>query len=128
MTVASTFTLERNHEEKLLLSSILCNDTSVSPSGLLGDPTETALVYHYEQLNDDYAGTIKKFPRIAEIPFDSERKLMSIVHNIDGVCKMFTKGAVDVLCKRLTHKIDKDGNTIPISEDNIKEIETANPH
>lgn len=128
MTVASTFTLERNHEEKLLLSSILCNDTSVSPSGLLGDPTETALVYHYEQLNDDYAGTIKKFPRIAEIPFDSERKLMSTVHNIDGVCKMFTKGAVDVLCKRLTHKIDKDGNTIPISEDDIKEIETANLH
>ena len=53
---------------------------------------------------------------------------MSTVHNIDGVCKMFTKGAVDVLCKRLTHKIDKDGNTIPISEDDIKEIETANLH
>ena len=94
MTVASTFTLERNHEEKLLLSSILCNDTFVSFSGLLGDPTETTLVYHYEQLNDDYAGTTKKFPRIAEIPFDSERKLMSTVHNINGVCYSDRKSVV----------------------------------
>ena len=69
--------LIRQRMEGFANPDILCNDTSVSPSNLLGDPTETALVYHYEQLNDDYAGTIKKLPRIAEIPFNSKRKLMS---------------------------------------------------
>lgn len=86
--------------EDLLTYSILCNDASIDGENKIGDPTETALI-DFAEGQSFYADAIRsKYPRIAEIPFDSDRKLMSTVHEINGNTVMVTKGAVDVLLDR----------------------------
>ncbi len=86
--------------DKLVKSGMLCNDTKVAEDGkLTGDPTETALVDMGFTLG--YEGdTIEKYPREFEIPFDSDRKLMTTVHKTeDGKYIVYTKGGVDELLK-----------------------------
>ncbi len=86
--------------DKLVKSGMLCNDTKVDEDGkLTGDPTETALVDMGFTLG--YEGyTIENNPREFEIPFDSERKLMTTVHKTeDGKYIVYTKGGVDELLK-----------------------------
>jgi len=85
---------------KLLHISMLCNDTKIgTDKTLTGDPTETALVDMGFKLNID--GSIyNSNPRIEEIPFDSDRKLMTTVHEINGKYIVYTKGGVDELLKR----------------------------
>ncbi len=86
----------------LIHSSMLCNDTKVSNTKeLTGDPTETALVDLGFKLNYDSA-LYGQFPRVKEIPFDSERKLMTTVHNSNGKYIVYTKGGVDELLARCT--------------------------
>ena len=86
---------------KLIYTCMLCNDTKITENDkLAGDPTETALVDLGFKL--DYEGTLYgQYPRIKEIPFDSDRKLMSTVHNVNGVLTMITKGAADILLDRM---------------------------
>lgn len=84
----------------LVKSGMLCNDTKIAEDGkLTGDPTETALVDMGFTLG--YEGyTIENYPREFEIPFDSDRKLMSTVHKTeDGQYIVYTKGGVDELLK-----------------------------
>ena len=90
---------------KLIHASMLCNDTKITESNkLAGDPTETALVDLGFKL--DYEGTIYgQYPRVQEIPFDSDRKLMTTVHEIDGKYIVYTKGGVDELLARCTRYI-----------------------
>ena len=86
--------------ERLVHISMLCNDTKVSSNNdLTGDPTETALV----AMGFDLAfepSIFEHYPRINELPFDSERKLMTTVHKINDKYLVYTKGGVDELLKR----------------------------
>ena len=116
MTVEDTYILPSAPENMFKLASVLCNDTTVTDEGFLGDPTETALVEYYIKEGGNYDEIRTKYPRFAEIPFDSNRKLMSTYHDIDGEAVLFTKGALDVLLSR----------TINLSEDERKAIEALN--
>ena len=116
MTVEDTYILPSASEKMFKLASVLCNDTTVTDEGFLGDPTETALVEYFIKEGGNYDEIRTKYPRFAEIPFDSNRKLMSTYHDIDGEAVLFTKGALDVLLSR----------TINLSEDERKAIETLN--
>lgn len=109
-----------NDSNSLLLPMILCNDAAFTEgNSTLGDPTETALI---EYFGKDKTETVREqYPRLGEIPFDSDRKLMSTVHSVDGENVMLTKGAVDVMLKRLT-KIEDGGVLRDIGEDDIKKI------
>lgn len=92
---------ETDHQKRLLLSSILCNDALCRDGKEIGDPTETALVNFGLKYNFNFERIREKYPRVSEIPFDSDRKLMSTVHNVNGVLTMLTKGAIDVLLDRM---------------------------
>lgn len=80
----------------LLYDAVLNNDAS----GTMGDPTEQALLELGERAGICVREEQCRMPRLAEIPFDSDRKLMSTIHEVDGVCILFTKGAMDVLLER----------------------------
>ena len=83
--------------KKLVYASMLCNDTKISEDDkLTGDPTETALVDMAFKLDFD-PSVYGMFPRVAEIPFDSDRKLMTTVHEENGKYVVYTKGGVDEL-------------------------------
>ena len=87
-------------QEPLLRTALLCSDATVDENGEVGDPTETALVRLGEEYGFDELTTRGKWPRLTEIPFDSDRKLMSTVHQLSGGLVMVTKGAVDVMLDR----------------------------
>ena len=87
-------------QEPLLRTALLCSDATVDENGEVGDPTETARVRLGEDYGFDELTTRGKWPRLTEIPFDSDRKLMSTVHQLSGGLVMVTKGAVDVLLDR----------------------------
>ena len=102
-------------QEPLLRTALLCSDATINENGEVGDPTETALVRLGEANGFDEEVTRGKYPRLTEIPFDSDRKLMSTVHRLSGGLVMVTKGAVDVLLDRCV-----------ISDAERKEIEQVN--
>ena len=90
----------RPEQRELLRAALLCSDATVNESGEVGDPTETALVRLGESYGFDEAKARGKYPRLAELPFDSDRKLMSTVHQLPDDLTMLTKGAVDVMLGR----------------------------
>lgn len=87
-------------QDPLLRTALLCSDATVTEAGEVGDPTETALVRLGEVHGIDEEDMRRKYPRLAELPFDSDRKLMSTVHDAAGGRMLLTKGAVDVLLDR----------------------------
>ena len=87
-------------QEPLLRTALLCSDATVNEDGEIGDPTETALVHLGEDNGFDEEVTRARWPRLTEYPFDSDRKMMSTVHQLSGGLMMVTKGAVDVLLDR----------------------------
>ncbi|MCO4661697.1 cation transporter/ATPase [Streptococcus infantarius subsp. infantarius] len=103
------------------------NDTKIDPNGkLIGDPTETALVQFGLDHSFDISEVLKKEPRVAELPFDSERKLMSTIHKeADGKYLVAVKGAPDQLLKRVT-RIEENGQVRDITADEKKAILTVN--
>ncbi len=128
MTVEQ-YTADPAVEEFLVQASILCNDAAVRDGEEIGDPTETALVNLAIKSGIDVDNLREQYPRCGEIPFDSDRKLMSTVHEmvIDGERKplMLTKGAVDILSERIC-SICKDGKAVPASEEEKRKIEEQN--
>jgi len=95
---------------------ILSNDTKIMTDGLAGDPTETALVQY--NLDQDYPvdQLLTDRPRVSEVPFDSERKLMSTVHPLDdGQFLVAVKGAPDELLKRIT-AVEINGEVTPLTK------------
>ena len=96
----------------------LANDTKISQdNSLLGDPTETAMVQYGLDKNYDVREELVNIPRVAEVPFDSTRKLMTTIHQIeDGKYLVATKGAPDMLLDRVT-KIEKHGEVSAFTED-----------
>ena len=103
------------------------NDTKVDPDGkLIGDPTETALVQFGLDHNFDVRDVLKSEPRVAELPFDSDRKLMSTIHKeTDGSYFVAVKGAPDQLLKRVT-RIEINGEIRPITDADKQAILTTN--
>lgn len=125
MTVTDYFCLGEGSKERLFLTSILCNDTTVTDGKTLGDPTETCLTEYYMKHHQDYYDRLATYPRLAEIPFDSERKLMSTLHRIDHTLYLMTKGAVDVLLHRVTHILD-DGTVREITQEDKERVQNEN--
>ena len=105
--------------------SILSSDATINDGTAVGDPTEVAFVklandygYEEEDVRDEYV-------RLSEVPFDSDRKLMSTLHNIEGQLMMFTKGAPDVVLRRSKSVLTEHG-VKPIDKENIEFIEKVN--
>ena len=84
----------------LLYDSILCNDSTNENGMEIGDPTETALINLGKRCGVEAAEVRRLSPRKGEIPFDSDRKMMSTLHQIDGENRMIVKGAIDCLMAR----------------------------
>ena len=87
-------------QEPLLRTALLCSDAVISGDTEIGDPTETALVRLGETNGFDEDLVRNRWPRLTEIPFDSDRKMMSTVHKLAGGLMLVTKGATDVLLDR----------------------------
>ena len=84
----------------LLYDSILCNDSTNENGMEIGDPTETALINLGKRYGVEAAAVRRLSPRKGEIPFDSDRKMMSTLHRVDGENRMIVKGAIDCLMAR----------------------------
>jgi len=99
----------------------LCNDSKVtrhSPHTLdvVGDPTEKALIYFAFEKGFYPEGSETIMPRVAELPFDSERKLMTTIHQLGGKVRVMTKGAPDVLLGRCS-RVLINGEIQPLDEE-----------
>ncbi len=111
--------------KKLVYANMLCNDTKISNDGTLtGDPTETALVDMAFKLDFD-PSIYDQMPRIQEIPFDSDRKLMTTVNELNGKYFVYTKGGVDELLKNCTSYLD-NGEIKQDLENYVKVIRKQN--
>lgn len=122
---AAEIDLADSNQERLLISSILCNDSTNADGQEIGDPTETALINLGSKLGREAADVRAQYPRQLEIPFDSDRKLMSTVHTIQGQQLMIVKGAVDVLLTRMTSI--RIGDTVrELTNEDKEKIEAQN--
>ena len=109
----------------LMRLSILCNDSTNIDGQEIGDPTETAMINLSDRLGVPAQRVRNAYPRLSELPFDSDRKMMSTFHLLKDGYTMITKGAVDVLIKRAKY-IRKNGQVLPITENDIKNIQDMN--
>lgn len=113
-------------EHALLHIAVLCNDSHINEEGKeLGDPTEVALIAFSNAKKKDYGKIRATFPREAELPFDSDRKLMSTVHNFNNQKAMLVKGGPDVLFERC-HSILINDEEKPLTNDILNELKAAN--
>ncbi|HWI46994.1 MAG TPA: cation-translocating P-type ATPase [Rummeliibacillus sp.] len=112
-------------QEQCILLALLCNNAVTSDQKEIGDPTEMALVKlgRAYQLNE--LAVREHNPRIAEIPFDSDRKLMSTLNRINQQNVMITKGALDVLLAKIV-KIETSTGISDFTEEHRKKIENVN--
>ena len=104
----------------LVFGCALCNNASKDPDRpgeTLGDPTEGALLFYADKFGDDYDQLKTQYPRLFEQPFDSVRKRMTTVHEIDGKIVAYTKGAVDEMLPLCTHVLTKEGVRAMTEED-----------
>ncbi len=123
MTVRDTTAPSFKASQELRLAMALCNDAAKSGDAWLGDPTETALSAYITET--EYDKIRQENPRIDEIPFDSDRKLMTTVHQFGSERTAFTKGAVDVLMPRMRYVQDNE-DIRPINPEDLEEIKKAN--
>lgn len=123
MTVRNITTPCAEAAKELRLAMSLCNDAAKSDDVWLGDPTETALSAYVGE--EEYEKIRGENPRVDEIPFDSDRKLMTTVHLFGAQRTAYTKGAVDVLIPRLKYIMEENG-VRPITEEDIKKIMEEN--
>lgn len=104
----------------LLYNAVLNNDAAIHDGQAIGDPTETCLLVMAKKAGLAYKTLRSQMTRLDEIPFDSDRKLMSSKYEIDGVKTLFTKGATDVLLDRIDYIEDRDGVREITQEDKTK--------
>ncbi len=114
------------HKQMLRLS-ILCNDSTNLDGQEIGDPTETALINLGEKKGVPANRVRSAYPRLSELPFDSDRKMMSTLHMLKDGCTMVTKGAVDVMLDRIKY-IQKSGEVREITWEDKKMLKEANEH
>ncbi|MDF2927105.1 MAG: cation-translocating P-type ATPase [Paenibacillaceae bacterium] len=111
-----------NSAHRLLLENLmLCNDASYRPDSKTGDPTEIALLAAGAEFNLNKETLEQAHKRVNELPFDSDRKLMSTLNEYDGAYYVMTKGAIDNLLPLVTH-IHKNGGIETITEADRKAI------
>ena len=99
----------------LVAESVLCNDGAINGETAVGDPTETALLSFCRTIGGDENKVREEFPRLQEIPFDSDRKLMSTLHFRNNRYEMLIKGAPDVLLARCT-SVEQNGEILPLTD------------
>ena len=122
---AAEIDIQKKEQRQLLDYSILCNDSTNVDGMEIGDPTETALINIGTRLGVGTMDVREAYPRKTEIPFDSDRKLMSTVKEMDGERVMITKGAVDVLLNHMAY-IQKGDSVCPITDADKAAIEAQN--
>ena len=134
MTVEKVYYQNQIHDDSdkieisnpALLSMVLANDTKIENGGnLLGDPTETSLIQYAFDKHIDVSKLLEKYKRVQEVPFDSDRKLMSTVNKDGDKYYVAVKGAPDELMKRVKYVSEK-GQIKPITEDEKKKILITN--
>ena len=113
--------------DRLIEGALLCNDATYDPASqtIVGDPTEAAMVVLAYKHGMKKAEWESKYPRVQEIPFDSDRKLMSTFHKIGDSITMYTKGAPDELLRRCT-RIEENGIVNPLTDAKREEILDVN--
>lgn len=117
-----------NDVQRLLLkSAILASDAThdAEKGTSIGDPTEVALVMLGEYFGVEEEVYREQHPRLGEIAFDSDRKLMSTLHDIEGVPTLITKGAMDILLDRSKYLMTSKGK-VPMTEERKSEIARIN--
>ena len=111
--------------DKLAAAMTLCCDAVYSPDGAQGEPTEAALV-NFGAANGQIKPELEKeYPRVAEAPFDSMRKMMSTVHKCGDSYIQYTKGAPDEVLKCCTSYLDS-GEVLPLTDEKRQEILSVN--
>lgn len=121
-----SLTLDIKLSRYLLLASILTNDSSINGSKGIGDPTEFALLEMTRHLGINEEKLRSENPRLGEIPFDSDRKMMSTEHRIDGVITVFTKGALDSILDRCDTILEATGKRELRSNEKRRILEANN--
>ena len=116
--------------KQLLMAGALCNDSTLEEEGgrwaIKGDSTEGAFLVAAQKAGMGHGLLNEEFPRIAENPFDSDRKYMTTINNdIAGNFKVFAKGATDRLLTHCTRKLE-GGTVQPLTEDDVKKIHEMN--
>ncbi|MGF7396940.1 calcium-transporting P-type ATPase, PMR1-type [Thermoanaerobacterium thermosaccharolyticum] len=116
-----------NRADFLLECSTLCTDAFIDDKGKsFGDPTEVAIVSVFEKNLSKKSDLENKYPRVAEIPFDSDRKMMTTIHKAHGNnYKVITKGAFDNVIERCKY-ILKDGKIENLTDDDKSKIKLEN--
>ena len=123
MTVVEEFTADKT---LLATGMALCSDAYLnSENQAQGEPTECALVNYAYSLGHAKQEWEEKTPRIGEIPFDSDRKMMTTLHGVDNGVLQYTKGAPDMVIARCTHILEQ-GQVVPMTPEKRGELEQAN--
>ena len=127
LTAGTSLELANDAQRTLLKIALLDSDATMDreKGTSVGDPTEVALVQlgnHFGVEETAYRG---QHPRLAELAFDSDRKLMSTLHDVDGAPMLYTKGAIDVLLDRSTRLLTAHG-PVPLTPELRAEIERVN--
>ena len=110
-----------NGPEKMIVEiGMLCNDASIitSKDGVqqIGDPTEVAMIDLAESLDYNQSAVAMKLPRVGELPFDSQRKMMTTIHRVGDTWYSFTKGAPDIMLERVRYYF-RDNQIIPMNDE-----------
>ncbi len=115
--------------QRFVKAAVLCNDSKLNTSGdspsVMGDPTENALIYMGLKLGSDKNLLETASPRTFDLPFDSERKMMSVVNTWEDGSYAVVKGAPDVLLTRCSH-LEIKGERLPMTPETISAIQQAN--
>ena len=109
--------------DQVMLPMALCADARLEGENLIGDPTEGALIVLAEKGGVSIEGARKTYPRVAEVPFDSDYKFMATFHNMKNeqgqpVVRAFVKGAPDVLIARSNSYWVPGGKVMPVNDQN----------
>ena len=110
--------------ELLIEGLVLCNDAVADENGVIGDPTEVALIELGRKFNMMKDVVNEAHPRINELPFDSDRKMMSTMHKYGKIDRAYTKGAIDNILKRCS-KIYDNGEVRDITKKDLEKMNEA---
>lgn len=124
-TIKDESNIDKKETHQLFINMVLCNDAKHQDNCFIGDPTETALLQFANKFGYRKNKLEKSFTRINEIPFDSNRKLMTTLNKINDDFVQHTKGAVDVILKKC-NKILINGKIRKIKASDIENIKDAN--
>ena len=116
-----------SESERLLMQiAVLANDSNIDEKGeSSGDPTEVALIAYSNKQDAPYEDIRSKYPRLLELPFDSSRKRMSTVHEIDGEKRLLTKGGPDVIFN-LCSRIKLNGDVVELTDERLETLKAQN--